>query len=197
MATTTTTNLALTKSTTGTNEPWSNDTLNANWDKIDAAVGGRASKFATTTVSNTVAETSLYSVGTPSGMPQGASHRMVLWGNYDNSAVATNFVVRVKIGGTTVISITITTPASAQTNQAWRAEFDLVVVTTGGGGTADGVLMWASLPVAGAFNAVVTPTAAVAMNTTLVNNMEITVQWAAASASNTIRARAGYYVRQV
>lgn len=197
MTTTNTPNLSLVKSVTGTNEPWSNDTLNGNWDKIDAAVGARTSKFTTTTVSNTAGEQSLFSVPILANQPQGSSYRMVLWGTYDNSGTATNYVIRVKIGGTTITSITITTPASAQTNQAWKVEFELTIVTTGPTGTWDAVLTWGSLPAAGAFNAVVVPAVVTTRDTTGINNMEITVQWAAANASNTLRARAGYYNRMV
>jgi hypothetical protein len=164
-------------------------------DKIDAALTGRASRFTTNTYSNSTSENQQMGVTIPGPQTQGAVHRMMVFGTYDNSASATNFVMRIKYAGVQITAITINTPASATTFVPWSVEFDLVITTTGVSGTCRGRLFFSHLPSAGAFNGVVVPGTATTVNTTVNQTMEITAQWAAASASNTIRCDAGYYHR--
>jgi hypothetical protein len=195
MSNTTTTVLGLIKPTPGTSEPWDQVGINGNWDKIDSAIGTKASRFTTNTQSNTTSETQQFGVTLAAGQIQGAVHRMVAWGTYDNSASATTITWRIKIGGVQITAIVQNTPASLSTFAPWRIEFDLVVATTGVSGTWRGGMLHSVAPSAGAVNTFLAPGSATTRDTTVTSVMEITAQWAAASASNTIRCDAAYYHR--
>ncbi len=196
MATTTTPVLGLVKPTPGTAEPYSRATENANLDAIDSAVGTKTSKFTTTTVGNTTTETSVMSVSIPANPPQGSMYHMRVWGTYDNVASATNFTVRVKIGGSQLTAVTVNTPASAQTFSGLSINFDVVVATTGAAGTWRGEL-WGikSDSASGTGPLLAIPGSALTKDQTVANNMEITIQWAVANASNVVRIDGGIHRR--
>jgi hypothetical protein len=192
MTTTTTPVLGLTLPVPGTAEPYNRTTENSNLTAIDSAIGVKTTKYTTTTVQNTTTETSVFSTTVPANPVQGSMFNMKVWGTYDNSASAANFVIRAKIGGTTVASVTITTPASAQTNSSWLVEVNLVVATTGVSGTWRGHVNGAKSDAAGGTTKLLSvPSAATTKDTTASNALEFTVQWSAASASNVIRCDAG------
>lgn len=196
MATTTTPVLGLVKPTPNTGEPYSRATENANLDAIDSAIGTKVSKFTTTTVSNTTAETSVMAVTIPAGPPQGSTYHMRVWGTYDNSAVAANFTIRVKIGGSQLTAVVQGTPASAQTFSGLVVEFDVVVATTGVSGTWRGALRGIkSDSGSGTSPLLAVPGSPLTKDTTVSNVMEITIQWSAANASNTVRIDAGIWRR--
>ena len=196
MATTTTPVLGLVKPTPGTGEPYSRATENANLDAIDAAIGAKTTKFTTTTVGNTTAETSVFSVALPASPPQGAAWHMRIFGTYDNAASATNFTVRVKIGGSQLTAITVNTPASAQTFSGISINFDVILATTGVSGTWRGELWgYTSDSGSGTVPRLAVPGSGLTKDTTVSNNMEITVQWAAANASNVVRIDGGVFRR--
>lgn len=195
MATTTSTILGLTIPTPGTAEPYSRTVENANLAKIENAIGAKAVKFTTTTISNSTTETQLHGGTIPLNSGQAAAYRLVCWGTYDNSAVATNFNVRAKIGGVQVTLGSIVTPASLQTNSSWNFESEIVLLTTGVTGTWSGkLLLNTNSSAGGPFNAVLVP-GATTRDTTVNNTFEITAQWTAASASNIVRCFAGYFER--
>lgn len=196
MSTALTSNLSLVKNVTGSNEPWSNDTLNNNWDKVDKSIGVKTPKFTTTTVSNTTGETTVFSGTVPAISLQGATFSIRVWGNYDNSAVATNFIVRAKLGGIQLTSFTYTTPASLQTNSGWWVDAQIVAAVLGGAGVG----AWRtslrgikSDSASGTSSLLAIPGATTLVDNTVSQSFIITVQWAAASASNVIRADAGLF----
>lgn len=197
MSTTSTPVLGLTLAVPGTKEPFNTGTVNANFTAIDAAIGQKAAKVSTTTVGNTTAETSVFSFTIPANPAQGAVHRMKVWGTYDNSAVAANFTLRGKIGGTQITAVTVGTPAGAQTFSGWEIEVEVVVATTGVSGTWRGKLSGTKSDSAsgtGPLLAVPGGTGTV-KDTTIAQVLEVTVQWSAANAANVVRADAGYYER--
>jgi hypothetical protein len=196
MSTALTSNLSMVKANTGTNEPWSNDNLNNNWDKLDKSIGLRTPKFTTTTVSNTVSETTVHTGIVPAISVQGATFSIRVWGNYDNSASASSFTVRAKLGGVQLTAFTITTPASLQTNNGWWADAQVVAAVLGGGGVG----AWRTClrgiksdSASGTTTIVAIPGATTIVDNTVSQALQITVQWANASASNTVRTDAGLY----
>lgn len=195
MSSTNTTNLALFKATPGTAEPFRTSDVNSNWDKIDAALGQRTVDFATSTISNSVAETTLFTGSVPANPVQGSAWKAVFFGTYDNSAVSATLTFRFKLGGTTVATMAITTPASALTNKPWRFELEFVATTLGVTGT------WRTSGQGTAVvNTTVTafldiPTAATILNTTTAQALLITAQWGTAAAANTARCDAGFIYR--
>lgn len=196
MGTTTTPVLGLVKPTPGTGEPYNRAAENTNLDIIDSAIGVKTSKFSTSTVGNTTGETSVMAVTLPASPPQGAQWTMRIWGTYDNAASATSFTIRAKIGGSQVASVTVTTPASAQTNSGLLVNFDVVVATTGAAGTWRGNLAGAKSDAASGTGALLAvPATALTKDTTVTNVMEITIQWAVANASNVVRIDAGIHRR--
>lgn len=198
MASTVTPVLGLNLPTPGTKEPFNTVVVNANWSAIDSAIGQKASKFTTTTVGNTVTDTTVFSFNIPGGSPQGSVHTLRVWGTYDNAASATNFTIRAKIGGTQITAVTVGTPAGAQTFSGWEAEIEVVVATTGAAGTWRGKLTGTKSDSAsgtGPLLAVPGGTGTV-KDTTVAQLLEITVQWAVANAANVVRADAGVYTRK-
>lgn len=196
MTTSNTANLGMVKANTGTNEPWSNDTINANWDKLDKSIGLRTPKFTTTTLNNTATETSVHSAIVPAITTQGATFSLRVWGNYDNSAVATNFVVRAKLGGVQLTALTFTTPASLQTNNGWWVDVQVVATVLGGAGVG----AWRTClrgiksdSASGTSSLVAIPGAATVVDNTVSQALQVTVQWTAAAVGNIVRADAGLY----
>jgi hypothetical protein len=198
MATTTTPVLGLVKATPGTSEPFSTAVVNTNYDKIDLAIGEKATKVTTTTVSNTLTETQIIAKTVVGGTSvQGTVHRLKLWGTYDNSATSTTITLRAKLGGTAMATISWTTPASLLTNRPWCYIADLTCLTTGAGAT------WAMVLTGHHLNSATheprvdaTPSPSTNTKDSTVNQtFEITIQWGATSASNVFRADAGHYER--
>jgi len=191
VATTTTTVLGLVKPTPGTNEPWSLATNNSNLDKVDSAVGAKTVKFTTTTVSNTTSETSVGSMTIPAGSSQQTTFMLELWGTFDHTTGTPTLTLRGKIGGTTFATFIATMPASTLTNKPWRAQIKIVCITTGVSGTwrpemhGSVELTTTTTPFCGI------PSAATTKDTTANQTLEVTAQWSAASASNTLRCDAG------
>jgi hypothetical protein len=195
MATTTSSILGLTIPTPGTGEPYSRTLENSNMAKLESAIGAKTVRFSTATVSNSTTETQMWGGTVPLNPSQGAMYNVQAWGTYDNSATATTLNFRTKIGTVQCSIIGIATPASAQTNQAWSIDFDIIVSTTGGSGIWRPRMKGMFLPAAGAFNAVQVPSAGTTRDTTVNNTMEITAQWVAANAANTVRCDAAIFQR--
>lgn len=194
MTTSNSPNLTLVKATTGTAEPWSNDNLNSNWDKIDASVGFRTPKVTTTTISASTTETRVHSCTVPAITVQGATFSIRVWGNYDNSATASSITVRAKIGGIQLTALTITTPASLQTNNGWWADCQIVAAVLGGAGVG----AWRtslrgikSDSASGTSTLLAIPGAVTLVSNTVASTFEITLQWANNTAGNVIRTDAG------
>jgi hypothetical protein len=193
MGSTTTPNLGLFKATIGTAEPFRGGAdVNANMDKLDAAIGAPYSDVTAVNVNNTASETQL--MGTLIGGPanQGSIWKMEANGVFAHQAVGTTITFRIKIGGQTA-SWVVTTPASALSGRIWKVDATLYCLTTGVSGT------WkiSGLGVA-TVNATDTPaliSATVTKDTTVQQTFEITAQWGTANAANTLSCDAGYIRR--
>jgi hypothetical protein len=94
---------------------------------------------------------------------------------------------KIKIGTTVIIATGVITIPAALTNVAFDIDADITCLTVGASGTFIGSgVMHITNVLATAYTAAMTITAAVTINTTISNNLETTVTWGAASASNTI-----------
>lgn len=144
-----------------------------------------------TTVANTITETVMATLTIPANdVTAGAVYRIEAWGIASVTGTPT-FTVQGRLGGVAGASMGTTgaiTAASAVTNRAWWATFDLVCVTTGASGTWRPALSLyndaavAALP--GQTRAIM-QTAAVTRDTTASNDMVLTWTWGTASTSNT------------
>ncbi len=192
-ALTPTQNLGLYKANPGTNEPFRTTDVNANWDKVDAALLAPYTDFTANNCNNTATETVVMSGPIPAGAVQGTTWKMELGGVYGHSATSTTLTIRFKLGGTTFSTVTITTPASALSGKAWRAEVMLMCLTNGPTGT------WKFTGLAFAtINVTDTPfilSNTLTKDTTAQQNLDVTMQWGAANAANVAQTDAGIVYR--
>lgn len=192
-ALTPTANLGLYKPNPGTAETFRSTDFNSNMDKIDAAMGLPYVDFTPTTVNTSTVETQVMGTTVPPPL-QGTAWKLTVAGTFGHTATPTTLTLRVKLGGTTVSTMTITTPASALSGKAWRIDAELTTLTLGGSGT------WKLSGLGFAtVNTTDTPflmsPAAVTKDTTISNTFEVTAQWAASNVANTITADAGQIYR--
>lgn len=139
-----------------------------------------------TTVANSVAETTLFT-GTVAAneLSAGKVLRCRVYGRM--SALVTDTVtLRFKVGGTTFLTIVST--AAAITGQEWSAEFVITCRTTGAAGTLISQV-WAIIN-----NSIqsAADSGTHTVDTTAAENVTVTAQWSAASASDTITLQQGY-----
>lgn len=193
MASTVTNNLGLFKATPNTAETFRTSDVNSNWDKVDAAVGLPYVDFTPFTINNSALELGLMT--SPIGPAlQGSAWKLVASGTFGHTSSATTLTLRIRVGGTTVVTTTITTPASALAGRVWRIDAELVCLTTGGSGT------W---KISGVTFATVNTTdtpfiyspSAFTKDTTIAQDFAISAQWGTANASNTIVIDAGMIYR--
>jgi hypothetical protein len=192
MSSSLTTNLQLFKATPGTAEKFRTTDVNGNWDKVDSAIGAAYTDVTAGTANNNATEISVFS-GSVGPAIQGSAWDMRLCGIFAHSSTATTLTFRLKLGGSTVATWVVTTPASALSGRNWRIDAQLYCLTTGGSGT------WklSALCVA-TVNATDTPVIAAGnatKDTTVPQGLELTVQWGAANAANTFSCEAGYIRR--
>lgn len=152
-----------------------------------------------TTVANTTTETVIGSMTIPANdAAVGAIYRIHI-AALASVALTPTLTLRARIGGAAGALVTATgiaiTAASNGTNHHWFADLDYTIVSTGAGGTARGFLKAQeamSLGGASPFTGLVTKCdgglATAAHDTTAAKDLVITVQWSAASASNTTTA---------
>ncbi len=172
------------------------DALNlANWNATDAegkscygALPAGASRAnvsdsitADVTVANTASETAFFVSGGIAGGRLGAGSmlRVSLWGRY-SALVTDSFTLRWKMGGTTFL--TLVSSLAALTDAFWKSEFVVTCRSAGVSGTVEGDAFLIS-------NNLVTSAADTGthtINTTIGESLTCTVQWSAASASDTI-----------
>lgn len=207
MASTLTTVLSLFKPTPGTKEPFRTSDVNSNWDKLDAAIGRKVTKATVNTVVNSTSEALLLDSGTytiAANTPTvNQVHKMVIFGTFGNVVTATPTITfRLRLGGLAGTqlgaSIVVTTNAAAQTNQAWRAEVELVYVTLGATGTVNASfkldINLGNATVVSTSH-LTTTSSPVTIDTTADKDLTLTAQWSAANAANTISGRSGYAYR--
>lgn len=189
MSSTVTNNLGLFKATPGSAEPFRTTDYNASMDKIDKAIGLPYVDFTAFTLNNATTEQQL--MGAPIGPAlQGSAWKMTASGTFGHTAVSTTLTLRIRFGGTTVVTTVITTPASALAGRVWRVDCELICLTTGGSGTwkISGVTFATVNTTDTPFIYSPTP---FTKDTTVAQTLEISAQWGAASASNTIVIDAG------
>lgn len=194
MASTTTANLSLVKPTAGTNEPINVTTqLDANWDTIDTAVGRRTSKVAVTTVAISTAEAVVFAHTVKANTAAiGSAFKIVAMGQAGFTATPT-LTIRARMGGLTGQVVgTIAVPVLAA--GSWRAEAEVICVTTGASATWLGGLQLVdelSTAFATAVDVKVL-SAAITKDSTADQDFCITVQWSVSNAANTVSCYTGY-----
>lgn len=184
MSSANTPNLGLFKATPGTAERFRTADVNSNMDKIDAAIGPTSIDITPSSFNNSTGETSLFT-GQVGISLQASVYRVVAVGTYGHTSSATTLTVRLKHGGTTIITYTINTPASALSGRPFRIEAELFCLTSGATGTWKmGGVMVARV------NTTDTPfvesPASYVKDTTILQGFDITFQWGAANAANTV-----------
>lgn len=145
-----------------------------------AVPGVSDSITADTTVANSAAETTIFT-GTVAAneMAAGKTFRVSLDGRY-SGLVTDTWTMRFKVGGTTFLTITNTGAAVA--NVLFSAEFTVTCRTTGAAGTViSNAWVLANNLV---FSAADTGTHT--LDTTAAENITVTIQWSAASGSDTL-----------
>jgi hypothetical protein len=190
MSTTNTPNIVLVKPDVGTKEPYNQSTVNSNWDKVDAAFGESPSKVTTTTVQNTTSETSLmlWTIAANNANP-GSTYHLTVFGTADITGTPTG-TFRVKLGGTTLLTLAVT--CAANTNRPWCVRADLECITTGGSGTWRVTARLEDRMAAAEHWTMDTSATATTKDTTVGQGFEVSFQWSVASASNVCRADGGY-----
>lgn len=152
---------------------------------------------ASTTVANTVTETTLVGSGVGTDtlptnfLVAGKTVRVSAWGVYSTTGTPT-LRYRVRMGGiagTVVLDTAAQTTASGVTNRGWRVDGLITCRTTGAGGTVFG--QGSSTVSSAAFAAAsgtwdMENTATTAIDTTAAQQVVLSAEWGTASASNTI-----------
>lgn len=159
--------------------------------KLDATL---FSQISTQTVGNTTTETSILGTGTgaktlPANLlTPGKVLRLKVRGVYSTAAILPTLTVRVKLGGVTLASQAITNLIVAATNSAFSGEIDIKCRTAGASGTVDafGALTYSISGSTRGFAELNTALTPVVVDTTAALPLDATVQWSAASASNTV-----------
>lgn len=164
------TNFYLTRTSTRRKITLSNDTITSS-----------------TTVANTTTETTVFTMTMPAnGMVVGDTTRVNLAGYYSTVNASDTFTMRWKIGATTILSIT--SDAANVTNAPFHAELINTLRTAG----ASGALIAHGSIDSNNVGHDTSNTATTTIDTTATMTFTVTVQWSAASASNTFTAAIGF-----
>lgn len=119
-------------------------------------------------------------------LSEGRTIRLQAWGYYNTpTIVPDNLTMRVKLGGTTILTTGAQTPASSVSTGGWHITANIVCQTTGGAGTvfAQGEFPHQSTSIL-EVNWQMTNSSTSVINTTAANVLEITAQWAGASSAS-------------
>lgn len=142
------------------------------------------------TVANTTSETAFASNFTipANSLAVGQVIRVKAFGVYSTDTIsAGNITLRVKFGSTTLCATAALTNVVSLTNQGWTLDALLIVDTTGATGTVEAQGMaFLTTAINTAMNAGMTNTSTVVVDTTANQTVQISVQWSAASANNSI-----------
>lgn len=144
-------------------------------------------KQTTTTASNTVTETSIYSY-TFAANELHADEKIIfaITGLITNASAADDYTIRFKLGGVTVH--TVNRVGGNVTNQGWCCIYEGTVRTSGAGGT---FVDYASLE-EGALSYQYADAGTHAIDTTTTQLFEVTIQWANAKAGNVFSCTQGH-----
>jgi hypothetical protein len=154
-----------------------------------------AKERVTRTITNTTTETTLFgliigSTTLPSNtLAQASTLRIRMSGMYSTAAVPGNLTIRLKMGATVIASSVITALLVSASNVGWEAEALISCRTAGAGGTVmpGGSFAYAtSTASARTFADLTNVGTTSAVDTTVTQQVDLTAQWATASASNTI-----------
>lgn len=128
--------------------------------------------------------------GIPAGdLVAGRILRVRLWGVATNIATATTLTLRLRLGtgavnapggaasaNAIVASVALATAAAAKTTVPWTYGADFAIYTTGSSGTGLGQINWSGGPSGTVVQTGTGLTAAATVNTTVVNNVDFTLQ---------------------
>lgn len=143
-------------------------------------------KTSTTTVANTVTETVLYTYTFAAGELHADEYiSFDMSGVVSNASAADDYTIRVKFGGVTLH--TINRVGGNVTNTGWSTEHQGTIRTAGASGTFVDHIKWSE----GSLTDEQGDTTTHAVDTTASQTFEVTVQWAAAKAGNTISCTQG------
>ena len=117
---------------------------------------------------------------------EGRTIRLDARGYYNTPAVPDNLTIRVKLGGTTVLSTGSRSPSGLASTLAFQVESVITCITTGGSGTVFAQGEFPHLEPSGltSINWAMTNNATTVINTTGANIIEITAQWSGASSGS-------------
>ena len=139
----------------------------------------------TVTVSDTVTETSLYSISlSANAMKVGRIYKIHFDGIVSTASAADDITFNFYVGG--VLYSSFKPAMGSITNKVWHADYSLTIRTIGGGGTS---ALFRELDV----NGIISNVASLqAVDTTAASSFEIKVKWDNAKAGNTISLYQGY-----
>lgn len=149
---------------------------------------------ATSTVANTTTETSLFSTGVGSAtiaaalLIPGKTISVIGGGIFSTTITPGNLTIKVKMGGVTIATGTITNLVGSQTNDPFEIGCQIVCYTNGATGTVmvNGNMNYQSGTLQRGFVALNNTGATTTINTTTSNLIDISATWATANASNSI-----------
>jgi hypothetical protein len=165
-----------------------------NGKKLSFTLSGKRKNFTLTgpartsniSVTNTITETAVFLEEIPENSVNiGTVFNLKLFGHY-SSNTTDNFTIRLKYGGTTILSLS--SPTLAVTNVPISISATLTVRTLGSNGTLVSFLETS-------FNGTLqqnTTLSPVTIDTTVNNNLEITIEWSAADIDNSLTITQGF-----
>jgi hypothetical protein len=153
---------------------------------LPPVVFGSSVVVADVTVANTTTETTLFT-GTiaANAMVPGKVFRARIYGQM-SSLVTDTVTLRFKVGGATFLTI-VSNPV-ALSGAEWSAEFVMTCRTTG----ATGTVISQAIAIINSLIQDTTDSGTHVVDTTAAENITVTAQWSAASASDTITIQQGY-----
>lgn len=151
-----------------------------------AKVGGQVYAVQSAVIQNTTVATSFGSVSLPAGSLTAGTHiRVMALGTITNQNSTDTFGVVLKLGSTTITTITARDPA---TSDVFHLRADILVRSTGASGavraTSEHLFAAAAGYIAGAE---VVGTASVTVDTTVANLLDLVGTWSVANANNVAR----------
>lgn len=146
-----------------------------------AGVPGLIAAITRKTVTNSVLEVSILKYEMPNSLLVGSAYRLRAAGDVSTAKNAPMLSVRVRVG--TFMHTLLIPVGNGETNLAWMAEFDVQVRSLGPAGlvVVTGFGMSSGNPVVGI------PGSNTALDTTILNNLEIAFTWSAAHAAASAR----------
>jgi len=151
-----------------------------------AKVGGQVYAVQSAVIQNTTVATSFGSVSLPAGSLTAGTHiRVMALGTITNQNSTDTFGVVLKLGSTTITTITARDPA---TSDVFHIRADILVRSTGASGAVRAASEHLFAAAAGYIaGAEVVGTASVTVDTTVANLLDLVGTWSVANANNVAR----------